>query len=187
MKENQGEILKEKRKEIIEKKKRDSQQRYYWLKEHKICVSCAQADAMPGRVRCPDCLYKSNEASIKRNRQTYSIQKEKIKTKKKEKYRKRKEAGLCVRCGKLVYKKYAMCYECLIKDRRKVERYRKKKREESGIFYDDYRQYRLENGLCYFCGKPVVEGKKVCEVHYKQNVEKINKMRKIIERKKTHV
>lgn len=30
-------------------------ERYYWLKAHGICVQCGQADAEPGRTKCPAC------------------------------------------------------------------------------------------------------------------------------------
>ena len=29
--------------------------RYHWLKAHGICVQCGQADAEPGRTKCPAC------------------------------------------------------------------------------------------------------------------------------------
>lgn len=40
-------------------------QRYQWLKAHGICVSCGNADAEPGRVRCRKCLDVRKELSRK--------------------------------------------------------------------------------------------------------------------------
>ena len=42
-----------------------SQERYYWLKAHGICVQCGQKDAFPGYTKCPECIEKAEEASRK--------------------------------------------------------------------------------------------------------------------------
>ena len=34
------------------------------------------------------------------------------------------------------------------------------------------RSERYKQGLCYFCDNPIKDGYKVCEKHYKMNVEK---------------
>lgn len=34
-------------------------ERYYWYKEHGICVSCGQEEAAPGKVRCEECAMKA--------------------------------------------------------------------------------------------------------------------------------
>ena len=40
-------------------------ERYVWLKAHGVCVSCGQADAEPGTVRCRKCLDVRNRLSMK--------------------------------------------------------------------------------------------------------------------------
>ena len=78
---------------------------------------------------------------------------------KKEIYAKRKAAGLCVKCGKLPAKYGVFCYECKLY-MRKYDRRKIKQREKRG------REFWASNGKCFFCGEPVINGKKVCERHY---------------------
>ena len=61
--------------------------------------------------------------------------------------------GLCRDCLKRDAVKGKFCLECYLK----AQRRNKKKREGDVI-----RSERVEYGLCYFCGKPVIEGKKTC-------------------------
>ena len=39
-------------------------ERYYWYKAHGICVSCGQADAAPGKVKCEECAAKVADRSM---------------------------------------------------------------------------------------------------------------------------
>ena len=36
------------------------------------------------------------------------------------------------------------------------------------------RKERYKQGLCYFCDNPIKDGYKVCEMHYRMNIEKAN-------------
>ena len=83
--------------------------------------------------------------------------------------RKRDEArtkGLCMVCQKKKATYGVKCYECYIRQ----------KRYDLNKYHNDRETWR-QNGLCYFCGKQPIEGKKVCIVHYKillKNIEKCN-------------
>lgn len=78
-------------------------------------------------------------------------------------YEERKEWGVCVTCGKPLRngEKTVSCQDC-ITDRAK---YREDNRQHiRDNARDRMNRYRAA-GLCVFCGKPVVEGKKLCQYH----------------------
>ena len=138
---------------------------YYWYKEHGICVRCKQEQAMPGYVRCPDCIYKDGEKAHQNPKKHDDRYKEKQNKRLRERYHECKKLGLCTRCAKKqAYKGGRFCYECMLKAKRYA---RQRKQKKSGIS-GEMHQYWKEQGLCYFCGKPVVEGKKTCEEHYRK-------------------
>lgn len=81
--------------------------------------------------------------------------------------RKRHEAktkGLCVICQKKKATYGTKCYECYIRQ----------KRYDLNKYNNDRETWR-QKGLCYFCGKQPVEGKKVCEAHYDVLLKNIGK------------
>ena len=41
-----------------EEKNEQLRQRYYWLKEHHICVSCGQENAIKNHIYCVNCMGK---------------------------------------------------------------------------------------------------------------------------------
>lgn len=128
---------------------------YYWYKEHHICVKCHQREARPHSVLCYDCADK--EAMYReQNQRAYT---EKEKQYKKSLYQKRKEAGICVRCGK---RKSAVgvitCIDCRTKTNRNANNRRK-------LLNVQKRKYL---GICLRCNNPVVEGYCYCEEHLKR-------------------
>ena len=77
------------------------------------------------------------------------------------KYRERKDASLCVSCGKqdaytLIGR--SQCAECAEKSNRN------RRRREKSCRRDKY-YARKANGLCVDCGKPAAEGRVRCEYH----------------------
>lgn len=77
-----------------EKAREYNRMRRAWLKEHGICIECAQRDAFNNRVRCEYCLekaYKYREPTDARRAYMREYRK------------KRKEQGICQNCGKRVY------------------------------------------------------------------------------------
>ena len=75
------------------------------------------------------------------------------------------QKGICTRCRKRKADYgYKTCGICREKGRKyKRVKYGKPDRSE-----------RYKQGLCYFCDNPIKDGYKVCEKHYKMNVEKAN-------------
>ena len=73
-----------------------------------------------------------------------------------------KKQGLCIVCRKKSKSHGAKCYECYLRQKR----YDRQK-------YDGRRQRWKDNGKCYFCGKDVVPGKKVCADHYQRLIRNI--------------
>ena len=74
-----------------------------------ICVSCGKAPAAPGIIKCAECAARSAETGkrwSKNNRERVNVHMI-------ERNRRRREAKLCVRCGKPSYGYY--CDECIEK------------------------------------------------------------------------
>ena len=123
---------------------------YAWHKEHGFCTRCRKEKALPGKVLCPACLEYHQLVSFN----AYDKQKaHEYQARRREIYHEHKANGICVRCSKpATHGIY--CYECSIKQKRKHQAEALKRKflryeSRSG------RQYRRENGLCWFCGAPV--------------------------------
>lgn len=135
---------------------------YEWLTELGLCHKCRKERAAPGKKFCYDCLSAIREDSAKR----YDPEKaKKYQCRRREIYREKKKAGICVRCSNpATHGIY--CYECSIKAKRrshKRAKIRKLERHERGLIPDK----RKEAGLCKWCGKKAIEGLQCCEEHQK--------------------
>ncbi len=149
-----------------------SADRYYFLKEHHICVCCGQRDAFHNKTMCPECLEKCNKRASKR----YAKDKEQILQRKRKRdkalYARRKAEGLCVKCGHKKATKGVFCLECYVKERkREIERTEKRKRENGGSI----REIWKEKGLCAQCGEPRIPGKRLCQKHYDIAIKNVQK------------
>lgn len=134
-----------------------------WYIDHKICVACGQRDAFEGRQKCPECLEKANNdnakyRSLERERTYYPRRKEKREI--------RIASGLCPICGKTATNGQ-LCQRCYIK-----RRLRREKEKEERMQRGDPRRKRVENGLCWFCEAPALEGRSVCQLHYTEIIER---------------
>lgn len=132
-----------------------------WYLEHNICPICRKNDLLGDETICPECRAQStNNILSKRNRSEYNAYHSEWS---RNTYRKRKELGICVKCGKRkATEANVTCALC----RSKYNETRRARARTSD------RSDRIKNGVCYFCNNPVKEGYKVCEKHYKMNVEK---------------
>ena len=124
-----------------------------WAIKNNICIRCYKEKAWNGRQMCPECLYKAQECSEKTRSESSKEQR--------RKYIKRKRElciafGVCRECLKRKATVGLKCLECHIKEVKRNENRRTKVP----------RNIRIELKLCYFCGKPAIEGNKVCEKHY---------------------
>lgn len=59
----------------------------------------------------------------------------------------RQASGLCIRCGKPMDRKGALCTSCLAKDRE---------------YYQQMKEYLEERGICTTCHKRKTDGHKTC-------------------------
>lgn len=135
---------------------------YKWFKDRKICTQCRKEKVYQNKTMCIECLDKIKEMSEK-----YRSQKSKEQRKK---YIKRKRElciafGVCRECLKKPAKVGLKCTECYAKELQRRERNRKTVK----------RNIRVELGLCYFCGDPVVEGKRTCKKHLQLQGNKFKK------------
>lgn len=149
-----------------EKINKTTRERRQWYLSHKICPRCGNNDLMGDETVCPECRAKgTNNTLKKRNRDTYnSYHNEWAKST----YKKRKEAGVCTRCGKRkATEGYTTCAMCREKDNAS-------RRARNGV---SDRSERIDKGICYFCNNPVKTGYKVCEKHYQMNVKNAEKGR----------
>ena len=76
--------------------------------------------------------------------------------------------GICRECLKRKATVGMKCLECHVKQIKRNEKKRSKVK----------RSQRVELGLCYFCGEPVIEGQKTCKKCYEIQSEKLKKWTK---------
>lgn len=126
----------------------------------KDCFNCKYDDCINDSVYSEKSLYKNRSEEAKaadRARQ-------------KRRRDKAREAGLCIICQKKMAEYGSKCYECYIRQKRHDKKKCTGERE----------RWRLD-GLCYYCGQPVIKGRKVCEKHYeflKENIKVCNESKK---------
>lgn len=141
-------------KEIIEDRK--------WYLEHKICPRCHKNTLMGSERTCLECkAYATNQIMIKRedNKDKYNAY---MRDYQKEQTKKRREQGICTRCGKRKPDStHVMCAVCRGKN-------------QTGMNRTDNGKERVKKGLCYWCGEPVKPGYKICQKHYDMNIQKLN-------------
>lgn len=124
--------------------------RIEWLDKYNMCHKCGKQKKAPGRQFCFDCL--DNIADTSRRR--YDPEKARdYQARRRELYQLHKSAGICVRCSKpATHGMY--CMEHSIKEKRQSSeraKSEKQKRRERGLVPD----YRKNNDLCRWCGKPI--------------------------------
>ena len=134
---------------------------YEFYKRHKICVRCGQESAVKGKTRCITCLEKDAESQRKtraqKTEEQLEIQREKNRIYAKERYKKLKEQGLCVNCGKpQTSTSEVYCIDCAIKNQRRNNK------RKSGIS----RSERKAFGKCYVCNEPVGKCGTMCDKCY---------------------
>lgn len=152
-----------------EKKRAYNKERYQWYKSMGICPQCGQNPACKGHVCCLECRFKDNERSYKAYYKNTDKIRARISKNDKKLRQKRKGAGLCTVCGKrkpVEGLKY--CDQC----RKRLNARRREradlKREIPVFLYGDGRH-------CSICGKPVLEGSKLCPEHHRNALQALDK------------
>lgn len=140
-----------------------------FFKQHSLCPRCGKHKLIGDEKICFECSAKGYESSMRSRQKNGAEHYNRLHAEwdKKERAR-RKENGLCLRCGKRKadygYKTCGICREKIRNQKRKQ-------------YVSKDREGWIKNGLCFFCGEPVKDGYKVCEKHYQMNLEKLNDVR----------
>lgn len=166
---------------------------YDFYKSIGICVRCHKNPAEQNRVMCAGCLEKSRKATFENRKflktmglcprcgknklfgdekmclecreKMYAYNKSHRSETKINYIQKRKDAGLCIKCGKRApVTGKTKCAICACSER---IRYREYQMRKGG---DVDRSERPGYGKCYFCGSPISSGK-ICD-KCKERVEK---------------
>lgn len=137
----------------------DRENRRVYRESH-VCPSCRKNTILGDEMTCPECRAKGANYAEKlreRSRDDYNGYMRKYQ---KNMYQKRKEDGICTRCGKRKAEHgFFTCPAC-----------RKKGREQKALKSQEKipRTERYLHGRCFFCDQKIKEGYKVCEAHYAQ-------------------
>ena len=117
--------------------------------EEKICLKCSTR------------RYANKKPYTEEQRIRYN---KRLREKQNALYKQRREQGLCGECGKRNAEEgKSRCRICLNKN---AETHRKRKYNQVNI-----KEYRKENGLCYFCGETVDTKFQICQKCHDKCVE----------------
>lgn len=156
-------VLKNGKRKMRDREQHNKQnlERYHWLKEHHICVSCGHREAFGKYVRCEDCLYKQNEANHKR--------KEKWNNYIRERSRKLQEEGKCANCGKIRDgESIRLCSRCLETRNRSRRKWDRAKRQETNLSPEELYRIKVETGKK--CIKFALESPKLAEIRKRKGI-----------------
>ncbi|MGL5717286.1 MAG: hypothetical protein ACRCX2_30015 [Paraclostridium sp.] len=138
---------------------------YEGLKARNICPSCRKKKVIDdGKVCCITCRESRNHKAQLRKSNLSDDDKDKSRAKSRGYVNKRNDAlrgkGLCYVCGKrsVAHTNKSRCEVCISKQKVRINEKRRV------IRYSDTstREYWLHHNLCFFCGKPRMDNKKVC-------------------------
>lgn len=133
-----------------------------------ICPQCQKRAVEPHRKACYECLARERDRYYKR-RADGSLAKKSARNgvRKMEEYYRRKEAGICTRCGKKSAEHGLLCNRCYVKYRAK----------EIARRNNIHRSERPAYGKCYICGaEELYDGHKVCKACYEKRLKTLPAM-----------
>lgn len=131
-----------------------------WYQDNGICPRCRKNKLYGDEKNCVECSADAYAATMKsRDRETYNKNHAEWS---KRTHQEMIDKGICTRCRKRnADSGHKTCGICRAKGRQyKRMKYGKPNRQERHL-----------KGLCYFCDNPVKQGYKVCEHHYRLNIE----------------
>lgn len=133
-----------------------------WYKSHGICPRCGQRKGFNGHVHCENCLEKIQIGNIKYWSEPERVKhyNENAKKHKMARYYECKSKGICTICKKKLASQGQLCIECWRKRQNNREK-EKAGRLRRGMHWAE----RKEQGRCFYCEKPAIEGKCFCEEH----------------------
>lgn len=134
-----------------------------------ICPICRKVPILGDEAACPECRAKHAETESRR-RQTEQA-KNYAKKHNKDIYYKRKEIGICYRCGKRkTMPGKGACGICL--------------QSKNKYYSMKYKRPLRSDAICRFCDNPVEQGFKVCEYHHQELINRARSERAIESRQK---
>lgn len=143
---------------------------YSMRKKNNVCAKCGKEDAytMNGRARCAECAEKQREGSQRYRETSYGSQKNKERWK--QIYKRRKEDGNCISCGRKLprYEKHARCAIC----RTFLKRYR-----ADTISHTEAHNF----GLCAWCIKRPATHGRLCDSCFPKSISNLEKARAAID------
>ncbi len=127
-----------------------------------LCPRCQKVKLYVGEKKCPDCLEKQRQ--YRRSHRDSINQKQRIDNAKRMA---RRDKSKCIYCRKRPPEKgHKSCEYC------RAERRAKLNAKKAGRLTP---MERPLYGLCYYCGEPVVDGKKVCQKHYDMSLSHLKR------------
>ena len=151
---------------------RNRETRAFYIKMG-VCPVCKKNDLIGTEKLCKECAAKKAEIAAKYRDKNREKCNKKHKEYIKAVYYKRKEAGICTRCGKRKAREgKTTCPICAEKDA-EYHRIRYASAEHN---VDIPRSERPDHGLCYICGTPIESGT-ICET-CRERFSKIGKKSK---------
>ena len=159
-----------------------SESNYQFYKARGICPYCKKEKSEPGKVACRSCIDKQKCRKENMSDEERALQQARRKELCKQRYERKKAAGVCVQCGKVPHTPGRTCCAKCAERRKKyhypktpeaAERYREMARTSNKARYEG----RKAAGLCTRCGEPAAPGKTNCE-------ECLRKMRENMRRKR---
>lgn len=159
-----------------------SESNYEFYKQRGICPYCKKEKPAPGKVACQHCIDKQKRWKENMTPEERERKKARARELVKLRYQKKKDAGICVMCGKVpAAPGRTYCEKCA--EQRKKYHYAQKP-ETVGKYKVTARasgkaryERRKAAGLCTRCGKPAAPGKTNCE-------ECLQKMRENMRRRR---
>lgn len=146
--------------------KKFARDQYRWHLDHKICPRCRLVRLGRDERLCPEC----RAANLNQVSKAYQdpVKKAKLQSKNRAMqrviYNRRKEQGVCVKCGKMKEdERGTLCRKC--------------KAKSSQWYHDKHITYTIDDGktgLCHFCKKPNMPGRKVCPNCYERLIKQLD-------------
>lgn len=158
-----------------------SESDYQFYKQRGICPYCKKEKPEPGKVACRSCIDKQKHWAENMTPEERARKKARTRELAKLRYKKKKDAGVCVQCGKVPPTPgRTYCAKCA-EQRKKyyvpTPETTEKCRETARAYNKARYERRKAAGLCTRCGAPAAPGKTHCE-------DCLRKMRENMRRKR---
>lgn len=146
-----------------------------------LCSVCGRNRVFGNKKMCPECRAFRAESYRHISEKKKADQAKKKSEYNRKRYQEHVKQGVCtICCRRKAEEGKTRCNICAYKD---LVRHQRAYREKH--LKDIPRGYRIQNGLCYKCGRSLdMDGKKVCSICYKQITEALEKAR-FMRRQKT--